>query len=128
MDVTLLLGSLSVVASVGLLWWSVSRGRGQSVTLTDDGAMSQRRRLLNESAADRAVRPALHRVGTRVRSWAPADRVRTLNQQLQQTGLGERWTIEKVLATKVLLSFGCCALMLIVFVGDPSPKTMLISK
>jgi tight adherence protein C len=126
MNAQLLLGSLAVVAAVGLLWVAVSGPRGESVHLAN-GSEPPRRSLPNqESGTERALMPIAHRMGSRLRSLAPAARVRQLDTNLRQTGMAESWTIEKVLAAKVLLGFVGFVLTLLVFVDQPSATNLLL--
>lgn len=126
MDLQLLFGSLAVVGAVGLLWVAVSGPREGSVRLADDADGAHHARLQRESGTERAVLPAIQRVGARLRSLAPAARVRVLATKVQEAGLAEQWTLEKVLAVKVLLSFLGLVLTLLVFIGHPSLMNALV--
>lgn len=62
----------------------------------------ERQRALQESALDRAVRPAIRSLASRARRLTPAGMVERLDQRLRLVGSPAGWTLERVLAVKVV--------------------------
>ena len=121
MNTSLLFGALLVVAAFGVLWWSFAgaRGEGGAVDLRNDTTRDSRELLLREAASDRAVQPFLERVGTRLRGYLPVQRVRELDKNVKQMG-DPAWTVERVIAMKLLLSLTFFLLFMFRFVGNPT--------
>lgn len=123
----LLFGSVAVVAAIAILWWALSgERRAETVDLADDRRSVDRRELLLRSAAsERAVRPLVERIGARIGSWLPAARVRALDAKVRQMG-EPKWTVERVLALKFLMSLFFFVLLGIRFLDKPSAGNALL--
>mgnify|MGYP003351542920 CR=1 FL=1 len=103
MNSTVLLGSMAVVASIFVFWFALSGGqKEEGVALTDRYGTDQRRIMLRSSGADRALGPFAQAVVDKVRSFLPAARMRKLEAKIAQAGLGEKWTLERVVSMKIL--------------------------
>jgi tight adherence protein C len=70
---------------------------------SDRGITDNRQRILQESALDRAVRPAIRSLAARARRFTPAGVVERLDQRLRLAGSPKGWTLERVLALKVVV-------------------------
>lgn len=108
MNATVVLGSAAVVASIGVAWWALSGPRvarapvdlvdGMRPPVTDLRVMA-----LQRGAGERAVEPLLARLGHLARRYTPQGRVAGLERRLLLAGTPQGWTLERVLAAKVLL-------------------------
>lgn len=127
-NTTPLLGSIIIVAAFGVMWWALSGTRDQQpVTLHDtDSVTDQRRLLLRQSASERAVRPFTTRLGAWLKSITPAQKVRALDAKVQQMGADESWTVERVLAAKLLLALFFFILFAIRVADDPSLGNVML--
>jgi tight adherence protein C len=107
MDATLVLGSAAVVSSIGVAWWALSGPRAaRSIDLAEGlrpPVTDLRAMALQRGAGERAVEPFLARVGQLARRYTPQGRVEGLERRLLLAGTPQGWTLERVLAAKVLL-------------------------
>lgn len=115
-----------VVGSIPLLGWSLAgirRTRKQpEVIITDE-----RQAILRESTVQRAVLPMARAVGRRARALTPVGWVERLDRQLRLAGSPTAWTVERVLAIKLVL--GGLALLgtIAVTAGSFSASTLGLS-
>jgi tight adherence protein C len=130
MDLTVVLGSAAVVSSIGVLWWALSGPRSTRATVDlADGtpAVTDLRALaLQRGAGERAVDPFLARMGRWARGYTPQGRVTGLEQRLLLAGTPAGWTVERVLATKVLLAGVSAVLGVLWFVVSPGVLVLLL--
>src|SRR6478735_2996511 len=123
-----LLGSIAVIASLPLLWWAVSGaqpadgvsknlgrrewdglerraiprpGTGTAAPLVD-----LRQAVLEHSARERAVGPAVQRLAKRARRLTPGGMMDHLERRVLLAGVPEAWPMERVLAAKLILGGG----------------------
>ena len=115
MDLIVVAGALAVVGSLVLTWWLVSAEKTTSLDLGHVGTTDDLRvRQLHQSASDRLTRPGLERLGHLVRSWTPAGRIASYEKQLASAGSPAGWSVERLLASKVLAGLGTAVLLLLV--------------
>ncbi len=105
MELSVVLGSVAIVAALGVLWWafSPSRAAGAEIDLGsyaiaprhDLDAAARRR----EDAEDPSVFGALSRLGRRL---TPAGRIASLERRLLAAGSPRGWTADRLLAIKAL--------------------------
>jgi tight adherence protein C len=121
------ISALSVVGGVALAWWSLAGAR----TASADRARANlaagfghvtdlREATLQESAQDRVVRPTAAALARQARRITPAGLVGSLERRLRMSGMSERWTIEQVLAAKLLGALTGVFLGGIFFLDSPS--------
>lgn len=108
MDTSLVFGSCAVVAAVGTLWWGLSGPRVARVRVDLQGrhyagVPDARAARLQRGAGERAVTPLIDRLADLVRRVTPAGRIGSLERRLLLAGTPAGWTMERVLAAKVLL-------------------------
>ena len=130
MELTVILGSAAMVGSLFVLWWAVSGERGQAGAVDLNVAESSqpvdmRTIMLRQGVSERTVRPLLERLGERARRITPAARVGALNQKIIRAGSPAGWTVDRVLAIKVLLALVLGALLLLRFAAGPSLLNLL---
>ena len=124
MNLTVVLGSAAVVSSLFVLWWAVSGERAaHAADLSADVSTRHsdlRELVLDQSAGERAFGPLIERVGARVRRVLPSGRTAALARKIQHAGAPEGWTVDRVLAAKVLLALLFGALFLLNLLTDPT--------
>ena len=111
MDVptSVIFGAAAVTTSIPLFVWGLGRApRRTSLLIRQNLSGSQkvvdeRQAMLETSALQRAILPAVRSLATRGRRLTPAGWVETLEHRLQLAGSPRRWPIERVLAVKLIL-------------------------
>jgi tight adherence protein C len=116
----ILLGAAALVSSLLVLWWAVSGSEASSATVTRNlttgvGPVDVRGIQLTRSARQRATEPALDHVVRLARRLTPSGVVSKLEERLLLAGTPVQWSIERVLAAKVVVGavFGLLALLLV---------------
>ncbi len=129
MEPVVVLGSLAVVGSLFVLWWAVSGERKQTVGLrsTDEYPTDMRSLLMEQGASERLGEPLLERLGMLVRRWSPQGRVNDLNTKIARAGSPPGWTVERVLAAKVLLAVALGLLGVLLVASNPSALTVMLA-
>ena len=132
MELTVILGAAALVSSLFVLWWAVSGERGQTgaIDLAVPEAshpVDMRTIVLRQGVSERMVRPLLERLGERARRITPVGRVAALNRKIIRAGSPAGWTVDRVIATKVLLALILGALLLLRFAVEPSPLNLLLA-
>jgi tight adherence protein C len=132
MDTNLVLGSLAVVASLGTLWWGLSGPRLARVPIDLGGAHRRtppdlRTATLQRGAGERAVEPMIDRLAEVVRRYTPTGRVAALERRLLLAGTPAGWTLERVLAAKVLLAGSGAVLGVLRFAAAPSALALILT-
>lgn len=133
MEPTLVLGSAAVVCSLMLMWWAVT-GRRPTEPFDLDrrpqgaGAVrdDQRERLLAAGVTERAAH-SLRRFGTRLQALVPGSRVAVLARKLRSAGSPAGWTVDRVIAAKLLLAMTLGALLTIRFAQSPSALNFVLA-
>jgi tight adherence protein C len=124
MNATLVLGAASVVASIGALWWGISGPRMARHPL-DAGEQLRspvgdlRAMAVQRAARERSAQPLLTRIGRLAQRFTPERRLAALEQRLLLAGTPAGWTVERVLAAKVLLAGTAAVIGVLRFVAKP---------
>jgi tight adherence protein C len=131
-NATVILGSAAVVSSIGLLWWAFSgpRTTRPALDLTDrphPPITDLRTMALQRSAHERAVEPLLARLGRLAQRYTPRGRVAGLERRLLLAGTPQGWSLERVLAAKVLLAGAGAVLGALRFVVAPDGLGVLVA-
>ena len=131
MDPVVVLGSAAIVGSLAVLWWAVSGGRSTKavdVNLSpSERLLDMRSILLSQSATDRSVKPMLERIGARIGRIGPAGRLAVIDLKLRRAGSPAGWTVDRILAMKVLLALLLGTLMGLRMLTNPSLLNLLIT-
>ena len=132
MTAVLVLGAFSIVAAIGVLWWAFAGqqaarhpldvGEQLHSPLGDLRAMAAQR-----TAPERSAEPLLSRVGRLAERYTPEQRIAALEQRLLLAGTPQGWTVERVLAAKVLLTGLAAFLGVIRFVAAPDLLGVVIA-
>lgn len=104
-----LIGAVVVGASLPLLIYGLAGGRNEGRETIrrnlrgDRIIVDDRTRILQQSAFDRAVLPAIRSLAERGRRLTPVGWIEGLEQRLRLAGSPPSWPIERVLAAKVVV-------------------------
>ncbi len=109
-----------VSGAAGALWLAAGARRAAPAPAR---ATDARRRRLDDGLVSRAIRPMVGWIAARARRLTPAARVRELERRVRLAGLGSRWTVDRVLAAKLLLA-GVAALAGFWYGGQRSGMAM----
>jgi tight adherence protein C len=110
MPLYVLIAALAVAASIPLLVWSIASDRRHAGMVkarsnAGSGTTDTRQIVLEESALNRVVLPAVRSSGARLRKLTPANRVRALQRNLSLAGrYGDAYALERVLVFKFVLA------------------------
>lgn len=121
-----MLAALCVVASVPLLWWSISSARPANRAAVENlvgghrGVADLREVVLTRSAHERAVRPMFGSMGARLRRLTPVGIVESLERRIALAGRPAAWPIERVLAAKLIAGGIGITVALLYFFSNPS--------
>jgi len=126
-----ILGAAAVAATPALLWWALAGDRtaavvSRNLTTGLGGAVDVRGAVLNRSARERAIEPAVQRWAARARRLTPAGRIERMERRLLLAGTPHEWTIERVLAAKLVLAISGGALGLLLVASKPGALTVLV--
>jgi tight adherence protein C len=132
MSVALVLGAASVVASIGVLWWALSGPRVSRHPLDASEQLRSpvgdlRAMALERAVHERTAEPLLARVGRLAQRYTPERRVAALEQKLLLAGTPQGWTVERVLAAKVLLAGVAAFVGAIRFVSAPDGLGLILA-
>lgn len=111
MSLSVIIGAATLALSLPLLWWSVAaRAPGSAELVSRNlqrgraGVVDLRELLLARSARERAVGPAVRALAARMRRLTPAGWLAALERKVVHAGLSSSWPVDRVLATKLLLT------------------------
>jgi tight adherence protein C len=122
-------GAVAVVAGFFALWWAFSGSREIPVDLGTEqphGTVDMRTLMLRQGASERAVRPLIERVGARLAGLMPSARIARLQARIQRAGSPPGWTVDRVIAAKVLLALTLGVPSVLVLVKHPSPLAVIL--
>jgi tight adherence protein C len=126
------------IASVPLFVWAL-RGarlelpmRGRRVVRANLGAPvaavpNLRQVVLAQTTTDRIVQPTMQWLTKTARRFTPASLLEGLEERRDLAGAGSAWTIERLLAIKMLLGVVGVLLGLSLFAANPSAATVLLA-
>lgn len=130
MSAALVLGSAAVVSSLGALWWALSGPRPVRAPIDLGGVRPPvddlRTMALQRGAHERAVEPLLARLGRWAQRYTPQGRIAGLEQRLLLAGTPAGWTVERVLAVKLLVAGGSGALGVLRLLAAPSGIALVL--
>ncbi|MGH9157341.1 MAG: type II secretion system F family protein [Acidimicrobiales bacterium] len=124
MPVNLVLAAAAAAMSVPVLWWALSGERagaveGRNLRAGSTSFVDMRQAVLAHRAGDRAVRPAIERLASRARRFTPHGVIEGLEHRILLAGAPVAWTIERVLAGKVVLGAAGLVLGVARFLATP---------
>jgi tight adherence protein C len=108
LPLSILVAALAVGGSVPLLIYGLTAGndrRDDSIRRNlagDRTIVDDRTRVLQKSALERAIRPAIRSLAARARRLTPLGWIQGLERRLRLAGSPAAWPIERVLAAKVV--------------------------
>jgi tight adherence protein C len=125
-----ILGAAAVAATPVLLWWALAGDRtaavvSRNLTTALGGPVDVRGAVLDRSARERALEPAVERWAARARRLTPAGRIERMERRILLAGTPRDWTLERVLAAKLVLGIIGVAFGLLLVASKPGPLTVL---
>lgn len=126
MPLAIVLACAAVVASVPVLWFSLSSARSGRLKGSGEPVADLHQLSLAQSAGERVVRPVMASILALVRGVTPAGWNDALQQQITMAGLGSRWPLERLLAVKVLLGIVLAALAWYFLAPDSTGSLVLV--
>lgn len=131
MELVPVFGAAAAISSLLVLWWAVSGERapsGKANLLAGLGPVGDlRQAVLDRSAAERAVGPAVRRLATRARRLTPAGMIDGLERRILLTGGPAAWPLERVLAAKLVLGGSGLAFGLFRFLNAPGAWSLVVN-
>ncbi|NNC81151.1 MAG: type II secretion system F family protein [Acidimicrobiales bacterium] len=126
---TVLFGAILVASAIPILWWAVSAGAKSPPSMEHrlrvPDSLDLRDIVLQQSAAERVVRPGFSTLAHWARSVSPSGFVDRLERKIGHAGLRSTWPLERTLATKVMLGVGLGLLGVLRWLLDPSSTGLL---
>jgi tight adherence protein C len=132
MPVYVYLGAAMVSAAVIMLVLSLhgARAPGQLVrsnlSNAPGGLTDLRAVVLEQPTKERVVQPAVAGLARAARKLTPRGVVDTLDSRISLAGVSERWPLERVLATKLVLGAAGAFVGVVRFVTEPSAMALLL--
>jgi tight adherence protein C len=131
MLVFVVLGSAALVATPALLWWALSGDRTSAVVSRNlttglGGHVDVRDAVLARSARERALEPMVERWAERARRLTPTGRLEALEHRILLAGTPRAWTLERVLAGKLVLAITGLVLGLLLVSSQPGATSVLV--
>ena len=129
MGVLAFIGAASVAFSLPVVWWAVSgdrRGAGARNMLVALGVTDMRQAVLAHSSADR-LQPLVQVLARRARRFTPAGMIDRLDHRILLAGVPAMWTVERLLAAKVVLGGATLAFGLLHFLDSPGVGSVLLT-
>ncbi|MDP9403805.1 MAG: type II secretion system F family protein [Actinomycetota bacterium] len=124
-----LAGAAAVAFSLPLVWWAVSgprrSGGARNLSLTL-GITDMRQAVLAHSSTDR-LQPLVRALAGRARRLTPVGMVDRLDHRILLAGAPALWTVERLLAAKLVLGAIGLAFGLLRFLGSPSSGALLLT-
>jgi tight adherence protein C len=132
MPVYVYVGAAMVSAAVIVLVLSLHGARVPSqlvrsnLSNTPAGATDLRTVVLERPTRERVVKPAVGRLAAATRHLTPGGMLASLEGRINLAGLSDRWPLERVLATKLLLGSAGAFVGLVRFLSAPSGGAILL--
>jgi tight adherence protein C len=124
MPLTVTIACAMTAVSIPVLWWALSgeraAGGGRNVRSSHPAVVDMRQAMLAHRAGERAIRPAVERLAAKARRFTPHGVVDGLEHRILLAGRPAPWTIERVLAGKLVLGVAGVALGVMRFLGSPT--------
>ncbi len=127
MDPLAFLAAAAVAFSLPVAWWAVSgdrRGHGARNLLVAVGVTDMRQAVLAHSSADR-LQPLVRALARRARRLTPAGMVDRLDHRILLAGVPATWTVERLLAAKLVVGGTMLAFGLLYFFDSPGVGSLL---
>jgi tight adherence protein C len=127
MSMSIIAGAALVSTALPVAWWAVS-GRSTAAAVNMRRGLSVldvRATQLSEPAGERVVRPLFERIAAQSRRVTPAGMLDSLDEALTSSGMEGRWTLEQILAVKLLLGASMGLVGLLQLAASPSPLTFV---
>ena len=132
------LSAVAAIASVPLLLWALRgaqldlptrrrRAVRANLVVATTSVPNLRQVVLSQRPSDRIVQPIVNWLSTTARRVTPAQLVSSLEHRREIAGASSDWTIERLLAAKLILGIIGALVGLAVFVTNPSTMTFAVA-
>jgi tight adherence protein C len=131
MPLSIWLAAIAVACAAPLAWWALGGTRSSRAQVRKNLAAGGqaftdlRRNVLEQRAHDRVTAPAMQYLAQRARRITPAGIVDALQRRIVLAGLSETWSVDRLLAFKLVgvLTGGFVGLAM--FISEPSLMRLL---
>ena len=125
MPLTVWIAAASVIVALPVLGWALlpEEGFNRKSTQRIGRPQNLRQVRLQQGVVDRVLAPFMGRLAGRAQRFTPVGALANLERKIQLAGLASKWTMERLLATKLLASGAGGALGVLMLLSSPSPKT-----
>lgn len=124
------LSALALTASVGLVWFLVASRRpaGMAKQLVADSRTGSLRELsLDRSAAERLASAVLDRLRDISSTITPLSVAKETSRRIARAGLSDRWTADRLIALKGLISLGVFLVFFLLAVTSGAPYLLILA-
>lgn len=133
MEIELYLAAAAVVLALPLLAYAAGaadklpNSNGMTVPLKKSQPTNLRDMRLQETAADRVVAPMMNLLAGRARRFTPNGAIDAMEHKIAVAGVTSTWTVERLLATKMM--FGAAGTLIggFLLIRGPSLKTAVLA-
>lgn len=133
MPIVIWFAAFAVVAALPVAWWAMSgmrvEGRAARSNLTQAISVPNDLRLavLEQSAHDRMITPALAALARRARRFTPDGVIEKLERRAFLAGLADSWPTERLLAVKAALGLAMGLAGTLAFLSNPGLMTAILT-
>jgi tight adherence protein C len=127
-----ILAAVAVASALPLLWWSLA-GVRTATRQVDPGRLGGSRptadlraAVLRQSAADRALRPALQGLAELARRVTPLGWIDALDRRIARAGAPAAWPLERVLAAKGVATAAAFFVGVVLFADNRTTLRLLL--
>ncbi len=119
------LAAIAMVISLPVAWWAISGTRGEgraaraNLAKVVTTATDLRKAVLERSAHERVVSPALDALASRARRFTPVGVIEKLERKASLAGLAENWPTERLLAIKAVGAIALGIAGVLAFLANP---------
>lgn len=129
MPVTVWFAALAVIVALPVLGWALlpQDGLARKPTSRLNSPQSLRQIRLQQGVVDRVLAPFMGRLAARAQRFTPIGALANLERKIQLAGLASKWTMERLLATKLMAAVAGGAVGALMLVSSPSPKIFIVA-
>ncbi len=132
MSLQVVIGASAISCAGLLLWWAFfadRRGERARAALDEAGrsfaSPTFRELALAPGARERIIAPASERVLRRVRRATPRGSIEAMQRRINLAGMQRRWTVERLLAAKILAALATFIFFILIAVATGSGLALL---
>lgn len=130
MPIVVWAAAAAVIVSLPVLGWALLPDDGvrrSSGVRLNQAPKSLRDVRLQQGVVDRVLAPLVGSLAGRAQRFTPVGALTNLEHKIQLSGLASKWTIERLLATKLLAAGAGAVLGVVMLLAAPSVKTFVLA-